>query len=66
VETDIQERVRAEIELAAENSIIINREYFDNEQRTRERQFEVLESDASLRGSDAGGGLSVSSTTAEE
>lgn len=42
METDIQERIRAEIELAAENSIIINQEYLDDEQLTRERQFEVL------------------------
>ena len=42
METDIQERIRTEIELAAENSIIINQEYLDDEQLTRERQFEVL------------------------
>jgi len=42
METDIQERIRAEIEHAAENSIIINQEYLDDEQLTRERQFEVL------------------------
>jgi cell division control protein 6 len=34
--------IRAEIELAAENSIIMNQEYLDDEQLTRERQFEVL------------------------
>ncbi|MEI8042225.1 MAG: AAA family ATPase [Verrucomicrobiota bacterium] len=42
METDIQARIRTEIELAAENSIIINQEYLDDEQLTRERQFEVL------------------------
>ena len=42
METEIQARIREEIELAAENSIILNQEYLDDEQLTRERQFEVL------------------------
>lgn len=50
METDIQERIRTEIELAAENSIIINQEYLDEEQLTRERQFEVLTENLSRKG----------------
>lgn len=42
METDIKKRIRETIELAAENSIILNQEYLDDEQLTRERQFEVL------------------------
>ena len=42
METDIRDRIRLEIERAAENSIIVNQEYLDDEQLTRERQFEVL------------------------
>ena len=42
IETDIHSRIRKEIERAAENSIIINQEYLDDEQLSRERQFEVL------------------------
>jgi archaeal cell division control protein 6 len=42
MQTDIRERIRHEIERAAENSIIVNQEYLDDEQLTRERQFEVL------------------------
>ena len=42
MQTDIQERIWDEIEQAAENSIVINQEYLDDEQLTRQRQFEVL------------------------
>jgi len=42
VETDIRERILDEIRRAAENSIIINQEFLDDEQLTREEQFEVL------------------------
>ena len=42
VQNSIQERIWAEIEEAAENSIVINQEYLDDEQLTRQRQFEVL------------------------
>lgn len=42
MQNSIQERIWAEIEEAAENSIVINQEYLDDEQLTRQRQFEVL------------------------
>ncbi len=42
LETDIRDRIRAELDQAAENWIVVNHEYLDDEQLTRERQFEVL------------------------
>ena len=42
METDIRDRIRTEIERAAENSIIVNQEFLDDEQLSRARQFEVL------------------------
>ena len=42
METSIQQRIWEEIEQASENSVIVNQEYLDDEQLTRERQFEVL------------------------
>ena len=42
MESNIHERIWAEIEEAAENSIVTSQEYLDDEQLTRERQFEVL------------------------
>lgn len=38
----IQDRIQKEIERACKNSIIVNQEYLDDEQLTRERQFAVL------------------------
>ncbi|MBL7076255.1 MAG: AAA family ATPase [Kiritimatiellae bacterium] len=42
MQTNIQERIWAEIEDAAENPIVISHEYLDDEQLPQERQFEVL------------------------
>ena len=42
MEPNIHQQIWAEIEQAAESSIVINQEYLDDEQLTRERQFEVL------------------------
>lgn len=42
LETDVRKRMLDEIERAAENSIVLNQEFLDDEQLTREQQFEVL------------------------
>jgi cell division control protein 6 len=42
VEAVIQDRIRAEIERAETNYIVLNPEYLDDEQLSRERQFDVL------------------------
>lgn len=42
MEMDIHERIWAEIKWAADNSIILNQDFLDDEQLTRARQFEVL------------------------
>lgn len=42
MEISIQQRIWDEIEQASENSVIVNQDYLDDEQLTRERQFEVL------------------------
>ena len=42
METNVRGRILEEIERAAENSIILNQEFLDDEQLSREEQFEVL------------------------
>lgn len=42
MESNIQQRIWAEIEQATENSVVVNQDYLDDEQLTRQRQFEVL------------------------
>jgi len=42
VETDVHRRMLEEIERAAENSIVLNQEFLDDEQLTRKQQFDVL------------------------
>lgn len=42
MEQDIKERIRSELDQAAEHCVLVNPEYLDDEQLTRARQFEVL------------------------
>ena len=42
METNVRGRILEEIERAAENSIILNQEFLDDEQLTRAQQFDVL------------------------
>ena len=42
MQTDIRERIRAEIERAETSYIVLNPEFLDDEQLSRERQFDVL------------------------